>query len=104
VWDSESELWSHLVAHMAGRWSRLEASYPEGMPDSFGLWMGRTIWLEHKVGKPDRNLLRPKQIEFGLECMQRGVPYWVCFGYRNDVMFFDSYVFMFPKWPKFWVP
>ena len=103
-WKDETALWEYQFPRLRGWWRRLEAATPEGMPDSFGLYDARTWWLERKVGKPSMALLRPKQVEFGLECMHRGVKYHVCFGYQGRVYFFDTFAFTAPVDPKYWKP
>lgn len=103
TWKDEIELWDYQFPRLRGWWRRLEAAQPDGLPDSLGLWNGQTHWLERKVGKPAKSALRPKQIEFGLECMRRGVSYHVCFGYKGEVLFFTTFVFDTPVTPRFWV-
>jgi hypothetical protein len=103
-WKDENELWDFQAPRLRGWWRRLEAAYPEGLPDSFGLWGGETHWLERKVGKPSRDALRPKQIEFGLQCLEKGISYHVCFGYKGEVLFFKDFSFTGQVYPRFWVP
>jgi len=63
-WKDEGELWEFMATRLRGWWRRLEATYPEGLPDAFGLFDQRTHWLELKVGRPSRDAFEPKQIEF----------------------------------------
>ena len=106
VWKDEDQLWEYLVPRMRGTWRKLEASYPDGLTDSFGLWNGQTHWLEHKVGKPSIDVLRPKQREFAMDCRDRTVPWYVCFGWRGTVHFFDWHGLLTGRSviPPFWVP
>jgi len=102
-WKDETELWEFQVPRLRGWWRRLEAVTPEGMPDSFGIFDKQTHWLERKIGRPSKDALRPKQIEFGLECMKRSISYHVCFGYKGDVIFFKDFSFTTRVYPAFWV-
>jgi hypothetical protein len=102
TWANETLLWEYQLPRLRGWWRRLEASTPEGVPDSFGLWNAETHWLERKIGKPSKDALRPKQAEFGLECMRRGISYYVCFGYRDEVLFFKDYTFLIAVTPPYW--
>lgn len=103
-WKDETALWEYQQPRLRGWWRRLEATTPDGLPDSFGLFRSRTHWLETKVGKPTIAVLRPKQIEFALVCRERGVSWHVCFGYQGDVLFFDDLTLSVPVRPMFWVP
>lgn len=103
AWKDETELRDYLFPRLRGWWRRLEAIYPDGVPDSFGFYYGETHWLELKVGKPSKDLLRPRQIEFGLECMDRGISYHVCFGYQDEALFFKDFAFKTRAHPHFWV-
>ena len=102
-WANEDLLWEFMVTRLRGRWRRLEAVTPEGMPDAFGLFDRQTHWLELKVGKPSRNAIDNKQAEFGLECMKRSVSWHVVFGYKNEVLFFPNLALVAPVKQKFWV-
>lgn len=93
-----------MAPQLRGRWTKLEAEYPPGVSDSFGLWKCQTWWLEHKVGRPDRAALEPGQIDFGFDCRRHAVPWWVVFGWRGKVFFFDHPgLDGGPKAPPFWV-
>jgi len=89
IWRDEEHLWGYLKPRMRGKWWRLEASCPDGLTDSMGLWQGQTHWLEHKIGRPSVQLLRPAQRTFALECRDHGVPWYACFGYRGNAWFYD---------------
>ena len=84
----ETALWDFIAPNLRGKWWRLEAVTPDGLPDALGLWTGKTWWLELKVGKPDLYALRPAQRDFGYECVSYSVPHWTCFGYRGEARFF----------------
>lgn len=88
---------------MRGKWWRLEAITPTGLTDSMGLFQGKTWWLEHKVGRPTLDVLRPKQLEFAHECIERGVPFWLCFGHRGSAVFFEGLTLTRPAVPAFWI-
>lgn len=103
VWRTEVELWEYLVKRLRGTWHRLELSYPHGLCDSVGLWNGQTIWLEHKVGKPDTNAFEHTQLRFAHDCARHHVPWWCCFGYRGRAMFFASPALTVPVSPPFWI-
>lgn len=87
---TEKKLWDHLATRMRGRWERLEAITPSGMPDCFGFYRGETHWLELKCGQPDFSALRSDQVAFGSACGAAGIPFWVCFGYRGRPIFFQG--------------
>lgn len=86
--ETEDDLWEAIRGRLRGEWSRLEAITPDGLPDSFGLWRGRTWWLELKVGKPSLEALRPSQRRFIYSAQARDVPVWCCFGWRHRPVFF----------------
>jgi len=102
-WKDEGELWEFMATRLRGWWRRLEATYPEGLPDAFGLFDQRTHWLELKVGRPSRDAFEPKQIEFALECIKRNASWHVAFGYRDEVLLFKDLALVAPVKPKFWV-
>lgn len=86
---------------LRGSWYRLEAITPDGMPDAFGLWQGKTWWLELKIGEPSLEALRPSQRRFIAAAKNRDVPVWCCFGYRNRPIFFSETDFLLPVEPPF---
>ena len=102
-WKDETALWDYQFPRLRGWWRRVEAAQPDGLPDSLGLWNSQTHWLERKIGKPSKDLLRPKQIEFGLECMRRGVSYRVCFGYQGEILWYQDFAFLVQSVPTYWV-
>lgn len=102
-WKDETALWEYQAPRLRGWWRRLEATVPDGLPDSFGLYMRSTHWLERKIGKPSKDALRPKQIEFALVCLERGVSWHVCFGYQGEVLFFKDLSLTQPIRPSFWI-
>lgn len=103
TWADEKDLWAFLAPRLRGKWSRLEAGYPSGMPDAFGLWRRQTHWLELKVGPPDRRAFETDQVTFGFDCVRHKVPWFVCFGYRGVPIFFDTPALIEPRSPPFWV-
>lgn len=104
AFPDETALWKFIAPRMRGRWERLETVYPPGLPDSFGLFRNQTWWLEHKVGKPSLDALRPKQIEFAHECIDRRIPFWLCFGHQGAAIFFKGLDVSRPQVPPFWIP
>lgn len=103
MWKDETALWDDtLQKRLRGWWRRLEATVPDGLTDAFGLYMRQTHWLEIKVGKPSISVLRPKQVEFALACLERGVSWHVCFGYQGDVLFFNNLAITALAYPMFW--
>lgn len=103
-WRDEDHLWEWMLPNLLGSWRKLEAITPDGLPDSFGLYHRSTIWLEHKIGRPSIDAIRPKQKEFGLDCMKRSVPYFVAFGYQGVIRFYDDFSFSRPVAPRWWRP
>lgn len=73
---------------LKGKWWRLEAITPDGLPDTMGLWNLKTWWCELKVGRPGRDALRASQREFAYDCIGQGLPIYTCFGYKGEVLFF----------------
>jgi hypothetical protein len=104
TWANEDELWGTISPRLRGWPRRLEAAFPAGMPDAFTLWKGQTHWIELKLGKPSRSLMEPKQIEFGLECIKRGVSYRVCVGHQGRVLWYPDFSFTQVDTPKYYAP
>jgi hypothetical protein len=105
TWRSEAALWGYLAPRLRGRWTRLEAVLPDGLPDAFCLGRdGRTIWMELKLGKPDPDALRAPQRNFAHACIERGIPWFCCFGHRGAPVFFRSPEMLVPVTPEFWRP
>lgn len=87
-WASEPKLFEWLQPRLRGEWDRCEVSLPAGIADAIGLYDGATHWLELKLGKPGISKMEPEQISFATKCQRHGAPYWVCFGYRGEALFF----------------
>jgi len=99
---TEDDLWNAIRPNLRGRWWRLETVVPDGLPDTFGLWQGHTWWCELKIGKPATKKLRPKQIEFGYECLRQRIPFYVCFGYKGKPRFYRDFKFATEIKPPFY--
>ena len=87
---TEDELWAYIRPWLVGKWERVEVVYPVGFPDAFGFFQGQTHFIELKIGKPSLAKLRPKQHEFAADATARGVPVWLCFGYRGSPHYYDG--------------
>lgn len=102
TWASERDFWSrYLSCRLRGKWRRLESLVGSGWPDTYGLWRGKAIWLELKVGPPNKNRLEPGQIEFALDCERHSHPFFLCFGHRGRAFFFagmDVDTIVHPPW------
>lgn len=70
-----------------------------GWPDTYGLWRGTPIWVELKVGKPNKSRLEPSQIEFALDCVEHEHAFFTCFGYRERAFFYAGLDFTAPVHP-----
>ena len=66
------------------------------------MFRGQTHWMELKIGKPSLDALRPGQRDFGLECVAKGVPFWICFGHRHTPIFFAGVQVDVPTLPPWW--
>ena len=77
---------------------------PDGLPDTFGLWDQQTWWCELKVGKPAIKKLRPRQIEFGYECIRHHIPFYTCFGWYGRPFFYCDFKFAIEVVPPFYRP
>lgn len=89
-WRDETALRSYLFQRMLGVWRPLEALGHDGFPDSVGLLRTQTMWLELKLGRPRVEALRPGQVQFAQDCIQTGVPWFICFGHDGRPRFFES--------------
>lgn len=87
-WRDERALWKYLQPRLLGKWMRIEATTPEGMPDLMGLFRGHVVFIELKLGKPSRLALRPAQREFLHDLTRYGCQGWTCFGYEKAALFF----------------
>ncbi len=87
---NETDLWDRLRPNLRGKWRRLESAVNEGFADAVGLWGRKTYWLELKIGKPGVKALRPSQMDFACDCQRYEVPYFVCFWYQDEALFFFS--------------
>jgi hypothetical protein len=87
---TEAHVWLHLRTRLRGKWWRLEAITPPGVPDVFGFYKGQTIWIELKVGKPDAKRLEPGQYAFICDCLKDGVPVWVVFAHNGVLKWFNG--------------
>ena len=103
-WKTEDDLWGFLVKRLRGKWYRSEMSCPDGFPDSFGLWHGQVIFLEHKIGRPSTVSFSHAQLHFAHDCERHSVPWWCCFGHRGRVRFFSSPRLDHETEPPFWIP
>lgn len=95
-------LWRHLKPRLRGKWWRMEVITPAGIPDLVGLFRGQTYWMEMKIGKPDLKALRAEQRDFGIDCIESGVPFWLCFGHKHSPVFFCGVQTDVPSTPPFW--
>lgn len=102
---TEDQLWNFLKPRLLGWWTRIEASTPAGVLDSFGFYAGETHWLELKVGPPNVLRLEPMQYDFLTEAKKFGVSAWVVFHHADRLHWFkwipaietDAPVFYRPK-------
>lgn len=81
---NEKQLWGWLEKRLIGRWNRVEAITPEGMPDVIGSYGGRVAFIELKVGEPNVRVLRPKQKEFLIQAQDWGAQVFVAFGSQTE--------------------
>lgn len=102
VFSDETALWNYIAPNLKGRWERLEAVTPQGMPDSFGIWRGKTWWCELKVGVPKLEALRPEQRQFAYNLIDDGCEHWTCFGYKGDARFYRNLNFDIELVPRFY--
>jgi len=98
---TEKALWRKLVPRLRGRWWRLEAVYPAGMPDVFGFHDGRVHFVELKIGVPAIGKLRPHQLDFLYDCARHDIPYWTCFGHRGNICWRRGSDFALEAFPDF---
>jgi len=101
----EKQLWKWMKPRLQGRWERLEAIFPVGMPDAFGTFDDMLHFVELKVGRPTLTTLRPEQREF-IRWQDNGpketiTPCFVAFGdpHLKDVTFLRWGA---PVRPLFW--
>jgi hypothetical protein len=103
-WSSETKLFEWLRPRLRGEWDRCELIFPAGIADAIGIYDGATHWLELKIGKPSIDKMEPEQISFATKCHRHGAPYWVCFGYRGEALFFRYLFFHHHEQPVFLRP
>ena len=99
--NEKDDLWDLIRPTLKGKWSRLEAVTPAGVPDVFGLWNNTTWWLEMKIGRPSINALRSSQIDFACDCLRHGVPFWTVFGHQGQALYFRGITFTDQETPPF---
>ena len=101
---SEKQLWQYLKPRLAGDWWRVETIMPEGFPDAMGIFNGRLIFLELKIGEPAVKSLRLSQVSFMLRMSNAPeVHCYVAFGSRTGKnvelrLGFDMNRKMVPHW------
>lgn len=78
----EAQLWTWMRPKMKGKWERVECIMPEGVPDVMGTCDGDLVWIERKIGLPNRKAMEPGQIAFfeWMEGCLYGPQCWVAWG------------------------
>lgn len=88
----ENNLWQSLKRNLSKPlWQRIETGGTgRGIPDVFGAYDGACCWVELKVAKGNKVLLRPEQVAWLIKFGQTGLPTFILVGTDKRKMYLFS--------------
>jgi len=88
----ENNLWQSLKRNLSKPlWQRIETGGTgRGIPDVFGAFNDSCCWIELKVAKGNRVLLRPEQVAWLIKFGQTGLPTFILVGTDKRKMYLFS--------------
>lgn len=91
--SQEAEFYRQIQRHIPGHLQRIENSAICGMPDLNTCWKDAEVWIELKVDKDGKVLLRKEQYAWGMRRALAGGHVWVMALVGKDLIQFWKFPF-----------